>query len=406
MFKFDSNSNLYIKLRYIIAFFNKLPYFFFGLLPIRKNKIAVITAYGTRGYACNPKGIVEELLNRENKSGVKYEIVWFTNNIDDYFPDRIKPVKNTNLRRAYHLSTSKIWIDSHRKHLEARKRKSQMYIMTWHGPIGFKKTGRTRPKEQFSKIAEIINKNDSSMADYCISNSKWCTDLYRNGFDYFGKVLEVGSPRMDAVVNKKIQIGIYEKYNIPKDAKILMYTPTLRNVSDNRKLTFAKSDGELDFNAIRTLLESKTNEKWYILVRQHPFIMDKFSVLDNDKHIKNCIDVTDYTDVYELLSITDILISDYSSLVFDACYVKIPVFLFVNDIEDYKKDRGLLWDLNDLPFPYANSNSKLLNNIDKFDFEKYSRELDNFFENVKLIEDGHASERVCDVIDDFINKGV
>lgn len=399
MNKIDSNSDIYIFYRYVKAFIYKFPYFIFGLMPIKNNKITVITSYGLKGYACNPKGIIEELL-KSNETD-KYEIVWLTNNIEEHFPEGITPVLNNNLNRAYHLSTSRIWIDSHRKHLETRKRKKQLYIQTWHGPIGFKKTGKTRPKEQFSKIAEIINKNDSDMIDYCLSNSNWCTNLYRDGFDYFGDVLKVGSPRMDKVINKEKKFEIYEKYNVPVDAKILIYTPTLRNVSDNKKLTFNKADSEIDLEKVRVLLEKQTKSKWYVFLRQHPFIADKFTIM-NENNTKNCIDVTHYPDVYELLSVSDILISDYSSLVFDASYVNMPVFLFVDDIEDYENDRGLLWDLDELPYLYSKNNDELIYNLEKFDYDSYKKGLSKLFSTVELLEDGQAGKRVNHVIDSFI----
>lgn len=398
----DKDSQLYLSYRYATAFFEKLLYYFFGLLKIKNNKIVIGSMYGMAGYSCHVKYICEELINAmENENDFnKYEIIWLTNREDAVFPKNIKVKKYNLVSRAYHLSTSRIWIDSHRKLLETRKRKGQLYIQTWHGPIGFKATGRQRPADKFLKIAAIVNENDSKLADYFISNSNWNTNHYRTGFDYFGDVLKVGSPRMDGIINKRSVGRLKEICNVSEDTKICMYAPTLRGGDIRDSSIIRDADGSIDYNNILNKLSEKFGGKWHMVVKRHPAVAKQSEPIT----IKNCTDISNIADVYEVLGDVDFFISDYSSLAFDACYTKIPVLLYSEDFEEYGDTRGLLWKLEDLPFPIAKDEETLLVAIDNFEYGTYCAELDVLFENIDLLEDGQASVRIRNVIDDFIKN--
>mgnify|MGYP003299689314 CR=1 FL=1 len=131
-----------------------------------------------------------------------YELVWLVNDMTKEFPKEIKVIKNTLWNRAYHLSTAAVWIDNSRKQLEARKRKGQIYIQTWHAKLGFKPTCLDRGAS-FSKIAYLVSKHDSDMIDCVLSNSKWYDDTLPTGMIYNGPTLNVGSPRCDILVRAK-----------------------------------------------------------------------------------------------------------------------------------------------------------------------------------------------------------
>ncbi len=401
---FDKNGFIYLTYRKIKACSQRVLYYIFGLLPIKKNKVVFIADYGMQGFACNPKAIANEFIARNNLKNTNYELVWLVNKYNKEFPDEIKKYKNNFLNRAYHLSTSKVWIDTHRKHLETRKKRNQLYIQTWHGPIGFKAVGKMKNNDSFLKIAEMVNTYDSSIADYFISNSNWCSNVYRKGLDYSGDIIRVGSPRCDNIINNKgnKNSDIRSKLNIPEGVKILLYAPTFRGGDNSKNWEFSKIDNSIDFEKIVDCLEHTTNCKWYVLLRLHPVLADKLEGFNFNK--KNFKDVSKIDDMYDILNITDMMISDYSSVVFDASYAKIPTFLYVEDIDDYTSKRGLLWGLDELPFPYAKDNDGLIDCIRNFDFEEYSKKLDLLFEEIELLEDGKASERVVDCIEYFVKN--
>ena len=108
--------------------------------------------------------------------------------------------------------------------------------------------------------------------------------------------------------------------------------------------------------------------------------------------------------MYELLAVSDILITDYSSSMFEAGFAKKPVFLFATDIDSYVKDRNFYFDLKSLPFPLAEDNRALISNLQNFSSEYYEQKLDEFNASLGLKETGHASDAVAEKILERINE--
>ena len=130
-------------------------------------------------------------------------------------------------------------------------------------------------------------------------------------------------------------------------------------------------------------------------------IRDRADFLQYDDDIMNA---TSYPDMYELMAVSDILITDYSSVMFEAGFVKKPVFLFATDIEDYKQDRNFYFDLEQLPFPLATTNEELISRIEHFSKSEYEASVVEFNQSLGLKETGHASEKVAEWILQVIGK--
>jgi len=393
----------YILKRKLKAGICRIPYYICGLLPIKRNKI-VFSAFEGGGYCCNPKYIAEELINREKDANdfTKYDMYWLVNDMTKEFPPQIKKRKNNLWNRAYHLSTASIWIDNARKNYGTRKRKKQYYILTWHGPIGFKPVGRLRGN-LFSRIAEIVSKADAKNVDALLSNSDWCTNIWENAF-WDEPIKKTGSPRCDVLFNErdKKRAEIRKKYNLSSDTKIVMCAPTFRGGSQSKERKVFADIGTIEFSRLRHALEEKFGGTWVVFVRLHPQLALRGISYNNTKD--GVIDVTTIDDMYELLAATDAFVSDYSSAAFDASYMKIPVFLYVDDLDDYVADRGkLTWNIADIPFSMAKNNDELENNILRFDNKEYIKRLDELFSSIKLLEDGKASKRIADYIDSKLN---
>ena len=114
---------------------------------------------------------------------------------------------------------------------------------------------------------------------------------------------------------------------------------------------------------------------------------------------KGIIDVTLVDDMYELLAATDAFVSDYSSAAFDAALLRIPVFLYVDDLDDYVADRGkLLWNVEDIPFPMVKNNDEFRKAIERFEKKEYLKKLEQMFNSIGLVEDGMATNRVINLI--------
>lgn len=392
----------YIRKRKLIYFKTKFIYYLFGILPINTKKVVFTTFEGDGGYCCNPRYIAEELLKKKDK----FEIVWLVNNMEKQFPNNIKKVENTFFNRTYHLVTAKVWVDNSRKAYGTIKRKKQLYIQTWHSGLGFKPIGKLRGK-LFPRIAYLVSEHDSKLADCVTSNSEWCTKLYPEMLLYNGNIIKTGSPRCDILINRREEVYQYirERYHVPYDAKIALFAPTFRGGSQKGDRQVFTEESTIDFKRLVDALEQKFDCKWYVFLRLHPQLAAKINQFPLTNVASNIIDVSQGDDMNELAAASDVLITDYSSVAFDVINIYMPVFLYADDLDQYTAERGkLLWDVFSLPFPVARNNDELVQNIARFDVVDYKNKLDKFSEEHGVLEDGRASERVVDMIDEWLKR--
>lgn len=398
------NEKIYILLRKIKAFGYSLMFVAMRIFKVNEKKI-VFSSFEGGGYGCNPKYIAEELHKREMTYGRKYKMVWLVNDMELDFPSYMIKSKNTMLRRSYHMSTAKIWIDNSRQKYGTIKRKNQYYIQTWHGQIGFKPIGNLR-KTSFSKIAQIVSMHDGKLVDCWLSNSKWSTKTFREAF-YNEPIVKTGSPRCDAIINQreKLYDDVRKKINAIPSAKFVLYAPTFRGGSQSTTRTVVSEKFSLDFHSLINCLQKKFGGDWYVLLRVHPQL-----ALSNHENAKRnygdkIINVSHYEDMYELVAAADVFITDYSSAAFDVASINTPVFLYADDFKEYIKERGgLLWNEEEMPFEMASDNQKLRENILNFNNYDYVKKINKFKEELEILEDGHASERVADMVETYLAK--
>lgn len=387
------SKNIYFLFEYIKRLLSMIISCSFLITPIKKNKIVVCNYFG-KGYGDNGKYIINEILNQK----LNYDVVWLLKKElinKSNFPDGIRIVEYGSIKGLYELATAKVWIDNCRKTFYPLKRKMQYYLQTWHGGIPLKKIEKdvgNKLSWHYVKIA----KNDSKMANLFISNSEFCTNMYKKAFWYQKEILETGSPRCDILINEDncTVEKIKKYYNINKGNKILLYAPTFRK---NKTM----SAYCINLNDLLKVLEEKTSYEWTILVRLHPNITNMSNFMEYSERIKNA---SHYDDMYELLLASDILITDYSSTMFEFSFQKKPVFLFSTDIEEYKKDRDFYFNIFKLPFPVSQSNEELYANIKQFDNKKYLLDLDSFLKVLNIFEKGVASKVVVDIIKGVIDS--
>ena len=233
---------------------------------------------------------------------------------------------------------------------------------------------------------------DSKNADLFISNSNWETKLYKKSFWYSGEILEKGLPRNDILINtlnhEIIKQKVYENLGIKSDVNILLYAPTFRK-------DYNVESYDINIENLINTLEKNTNNKWISLIRLHPNITEKSKSL---KYNKKIFDVSNYSDLNELLISAKVLITDYSSLMFEFGYLKKPVYIYASDIDEYISDRGFMFDFNELPFPLSTNNEELIKNILNFNNSKYIKDLKKFYKSVGLNETGESSKEVVKII--------
>jgi CDP-glycerol glycerophosphotransferase len=372
-----------------------LLFYVFRIFPVKKNKI-VVSSYAGQGYGDNGKYICNELLKRNEK----LDIVWLTNNALDSLPFGLRGVKYRSLRAIYEQVTAKIWIDNRRKREYVRKRRNQYYIMTWHGGIGPKKVEKdaeSQLPEEYIRAA----KNDSSMADLFVAESRWTFNLYQRAFWYDGEILQCGVPREDILFKNDYELKkrIKTQLGVPEDVSILLYAPTFRSSIDKCIANYA-----LKWDELLKCLEDRFCGKWVGFIRLHPNIAEYkklFSVPSN------VIDVTDYPDMQELLLIASCVITDYSSSLFEYGITERPAFIFASDYDDYIKERDLALDYSNLPFSVSTTNNELMNWIRNFDEIAYKKRVKEFYyDYCGLYPGGNASSIIADRILSIINKKI
>ncbi len=393
----DTSDIKYIELRKRKAKRLSLLFRIMWFFPIKKNKVVFSSYEGDGGFCCNTRYIAEEL----HKRHPELLMVWLLHDTSKPFPEYIEKVKDTTFNTVFHLSTAKIWIDNYRKPYGTLKRKNQFYLQTWHATIGFKAVGLYRG-EAFPEIARLVSEWDSNLADYFLSNSEYCDQVYPKKLLYNGPTLRTGSPRVDPLINNKdeLRVKIREELNLEQNVKLLLFAPTFRGGSQNGKKVVTSETPQIDFDKLIDELNRKYNADWRILLRLHPQLsakLDKMPILKDDERL---IDVSQMPDISEIMGACDMVITDYSSCAFDAAFAGIPVLLYADDVQEYVKNRGqFMWKREELPFDVAENNETLFENLCNFNIDCYHEKVAAFMLKHQVIEDGQASERVADILE-------
>ena len=349
-------------------------------------------AYTFKQYSCNPRYLTEHLL----ENNTEFEIFWvFRGNVDTSGVDkRIKCVRYKSLQYYILVNTAEFFITNARTdpyRIYWHKRKGQKYVMLWHGGVALKrieKDAEAQLSYSYLKKAKI----DSKVCDLMVSGCRFQTSLLKEKFWYDGEILERGIPRNDVFFDKarhpEMKERICHKYGISPDSRIVLYAPTFRR---DKSIEPYRIDWSRVVPELRKIYDT---EKISVLLRLHPNLIGKAdaSSLINDESV---IDVTRYHDMQELLCVSDLLITDYSSSMFDITMLKKPCMLYATDIEKY--NRGYYFDFAELPFPLARNEEELIGNIRTFDSAAYDESVESFFEkHIGLCEDGNASKAIAD----------
>ena len=189
-------------------------------------------------------------------------------------------------------------------------------------------------------------------------------------------------------------LSFIEKNNLDKNQKFILYAPTFR---DDRNL----DKYDIDFDVIINELQKITKQKWKVLLKLHPNVSDKSKKIFNNENI---IDVSNGYELNSVMITSDLLITDYSSLMFDYSYLLKPIILYATDIDQMNKDRGFLFDLYELPFPISKTNIELLKIIKEFDYEIFEKNIKEFNKRLNINETGKASQYVAKIIKKEIDK--
>lgn len=369
-----------LRLRLLIAFYR--------VLPLKKNKI-ILWANSFKHYGCSPKYITEYIVRQFPE---RFDIVWVFEDgveITSDLPSTVRTVRYFSLAYLKELHTAAFIICNMRtgNAYMWKKRRRQKYIQTWHSSLRLKKIEGDAATNLPQSYIDNARK-DSVRTDLILSGCDFSTEIFRNSFWYDGEILKSGTPRCDIFFdnNSMIRQKVCSNLGIDPTKKILLYAPTFRNDKQ-------ASLNDLDFGAIEQALSRRFGKEWCIIFRFHPNITTSYDLGPSG------IDATRYPDMQELLVTADVLVTDYSSCMFDMAVARKPCFLYCPDLGNYvKNERGLYFNISELPFPLAQTNDELQHNIENFDTGIYNANVDDFLSRVGSYEDGHAVERVVNYI--------
>lgn len=367
-----------------------LIYQLFSLLPLKKKKILFFSYYGAQ-YGGSPK-YISEYIQSQNQD---WEIVWSLNDFTVLPDANIKKVKFASLRFFYELATAKVFLTNFRLPSYIKKRRSQLYIQTWHSSLRLKMIEKDAQEDLPAHYIEMA-KSDSKKIDCLLSGCEDSKRIFQQSFWYDGVILDIGTPRIDPLIQleqsklEQIKKGI----GLAAEDKVLLYAPTFRK-GDNTEMYIKQ------FDFIVEELNKKWLGDWKVLARLHPHLMNKAEEVFLDENI---IHVSKYPDIQELLMITDFLITDYSSLMFDFLYTQKPVLLYLPDLEYYlANERALYYQMDELPFLKAYDNMGIKHLLDNFDEELYKKALAQFIIKIGSFETGRASAQLLNILNQKIN---
>lgn len=374
-----------------------LLYRLFQKLPIQKNLVLFESFLG-RGYSDNPKALYQTL----KRQRPELTLVWIF--AKEPTADVKAACPNWVLRNSpkyyYYMARSQYWIFNTRQPLSLKKRRATTYLQTWHG-TPLKRLGLDMEEVHMAgTTTEQYKKNFYQQAqewDYLLSPNTYSSEIFKRAFGFSGTLLESGYPRNDLLYapdrNQQAET-IKRKLDVPPNKKVILYAPTWR---DDEFVT----KGQYRFNLQLDLqqMQERLGQDYIVLLRMHYLIAEH---LDLDAYAGFAYDVSSYGDIAELYLISDLLITDYSSVFFDFAHLNRPMLFFTYDLEKYASVlRGFYFDFEAVvPGPLLKESNQVIDYIEDIETQskQYADKYKVFQEQFCGLDDGKASQRVIDTL--------
>ncbi len=335
-------------------------------------------------YSCNPQHLYEYI----DKNYPEYKCVWS-------LKDARMPIKGNGIRvrrgsQEYfkYLAAAKYLVNNVNFEDAYIKRDGQIEIQTMHG-TPLKTLGLDVPGDFPNESSRKLYIEKNHRWDYLLVQGKFMKDKAYDCFNYNKEILDCGYPRTDVLfnTNKNKLDEIKKNLGLPLDKKIILYTPTWR-----KKGFF---DMQLDLDKMKERL----GDEYVILVRLHHFCgQSEYFTADN----KFVFNLRSYRTVEDLYLISDMLITDYSSVMFDYALLDKPMLFFTFDLEDYRDNlRGMYVDIEEeAPGPLVFNTEEVINailNIDE-EMKKYGEKISAFKNKYLTYENGNSCQTIIDTV--------
>lgn len=369
--------------------------------PVSDHTILYESFWG-RGLVDNPYAIFLELLDRPGFSDFKH--IWVIDDLEENQPiineyagrRNVVFVEYRSKEYLEALATAKYLINNTTFQNFFIRKPEQVYINTWHGtPI--KAMGYDMPDGNFGVANTMRN---FLCSNYLLSANPHMTRMYLHSYKlreiFMGEILQEGYPRND-LLTKTSREAIKRRLRaygieLAKGRKIVLYAPTWRENSSGKAVV-----NPLELLEIKERLEAGLDgETYQILIKPHQLVYKQLKDLDEYKGVL----LPAMIDANELMSVVDILISDYSSIFLDYMVLERPILFYIPDLEDYKTSRGLDFTPEQLPGPASSDLEDIIDAI--LDIEnvqkRYRATYQAIRERMCPYEDGRSSQRVADIV--------
>ncbi|MDE6568241.1 MAG: CDP-glycerol glycerophosphotransferase family protein [Lachnospiraceae bacterium] len=366
-----------------------------------QNNTVLYESFFGRGMLCNPYAIFLQLL--QDPAFKHFKHVWVLDDmknhsvlLDEYSKYRnVIFVQRESKEYLKYLCSAKYLINNVTFPSYFSKKEGQIYLNTWHG-IPIKHLGYDLPNGNIEVSNTVRN---FLHADYLLAANSFFVDIYENAFKmreiYKGKIIKEGYPRLDLSYQFTPE-GVYqklEKYGVRVNPskKIILFAPTWRGVSYKD----ANSDVSSYYTIKNQLEQQIDTDQYQILIKVHQRVYE----LAREELTEDFI-VPAMIDANEIMGITDILISDFSSIYFDFLTTGKPILFLIEDAEKYSQERGLYFSLDKLPGPHTDSISTLadwINHIETVS-EKYANQYHELQEWSNGVYTDNISQKIIDIV--------
>lgn len=301
-----------------------------------------------------------------------------------------------DVRASYHLATARVFIvdDYFFPIYVIKPRRGTTIVQTWHASGAFKRIGYGVLDKSFGADEELVSRVAiHSNYDVCLMASKSAAvhyaEAFRQPLERF--VTGIGMPRTDVLFGDEkvasIRAAVRARYALSPGKRVILYAPTFRGTN----VRSASSPRNLDLR----VLQRELGADHVLLLKLHPFVREAHPIPPDVASF--AIDASDHPDIHELMLVSDVLVTDYSSAIFEFSLLGRPMAFFAPDLEDYHGERGFYFDYRTgVPGPVFETTEDLARwlRAGVFDLERVARFRAESFE----VADGHASERFVDRI--------
>lgn len=376
-----------------------------GFLCMRvKSRLIIFESFNGRDISDNPLAIYKQLIQVDPTiQGSCYFSVKPSeySRLSQQFPN-IQLIKRFTPGWVKYMARADFWIMNSRMPKWWQKNRQTTYIQTWHG-TPLKKLGvdiqhveipgSTTAKYHEGFVAE------AARWDYLIAPNQYSETIFKSAFKFNNHFLEIGYPRNDTLYNDNNHHYIAQVKQAlfgyqPKT--VMMYAPTWRDDDFQQQ-------GQYKFTLPFNLAEffQTVSKGTVLIIRPHYLVKDKIDITGFEDRVKIFAD----EDINELYLITDLLITDYSSVMFDYANLKRPMLFFPYDLAHYRDElRGFYFDYRqeNLPGPVVTTSSEFMSALKNYrqanGFPDYQSNLHDFNQKFCAWENGQAAQKICQLI--------